>query len=407
MKFFKKMGVAVATLVLAIAGAVTIGKVRESGYTDPNPSSIQRVMKDYQDEDGMAGVTEMCRQYVIDNAGVINTSSEDRIVNTIANMALRDDGVIAVATENFAEGAVQAPEDLKKTAERLFDRIGLQNDEGAVMVLDVQSRQSYMYDPSGKLFNDMSDAEIRSIKAAIQKGFELVDKGDMNGIGTGIADAYDVVARLISDPSAFQDMNNAYVVEEENGDGFSIVEKTVDGGVSIVSGITRTVTGIARTAVRIVSAVIGGIPVMVLVIGGIIFLVVRSNKKKGRQGGQAGQGGLAGQGGQGGRGARPGAPGAPGRGHRGPVNGRNLSQSGNIDTSKISTEGSTYRWSANKNPYSGLNKGRSDHGNAQSSGNNAPGGQGQFGGSKDMSGFVFPNDFGSGESSDQGINRTR
>ena len=381
MKFFKKMGVAVATLVLAIAGAVTIGKVRESGYTDPNPSSIQRVMKDYQDEDGMAGVTEMCRQYVIDNAGVINTSSEDRIVNTIANMALRDDGVIAVATENFAEGAVQAPEDLKKTAERLFDRIGLQNDEGAVMVLDVQSRQSYMYDPSGKLFNDMSDAEIRSIEAALQKGFELVDKGDMNGIGTGIADAYDVVARLISDPSTFQDMNNAYVVEEENGDGFSIVEKTVDGGVSIVSGITRTVTGIARTAVKIVSTVIGGIPVMVLVIGGIIFLVVRSNKKKGRQGGQAGHAG------QGASAGAPGRPGGFGNGHKGPAGirgGRNLSQSGNIDTSKISKEGSQYRWSANKNPYSGLNKGKAD-----------------------MSGFVFPNDFGSGETGDQGTNQTR
>ncbi|MBQ6090115.1 MAG: TPM domain-containing protein [Lachnospiraceae bacterium] len=375
MKFFKKMGVAVATLVLAIAGAVTIGKVRESGYTDPNPSSIQRVMKDYQDEDGMAGVTEMCRQYVIDNANVINAASEDRIVNTIANMALRDDGVIAVATENFAEGAVQAPEDLKKTAERLFDRIGLRDDEGAVMVLDVQSKQSYMYDPSGKLFSDMSDAEIRSIEAAIQKGFELVDKGDMNGVGTGIADAYDVVARLISDPSAFQDMNNAYVVEEDDGEGFSIVEKTVDGGISIVSGITKTVTGIARTAIKIIATVIGGIPIMFIVIGGIIFLLVRSNKKKN------------GQNGQGGKGARSGAPGAPGRGHRGPAglrNGRNLSQSGNIDTSKISTEGSTYRWSANKNPYSGLNKGKGD-----------------------MSGFVFPNDFGSGENSDQGTNQTR
>jgi len=384
MKFFKKMGVAVATLVLAIAGAVTIGKVRESGYTDPNPSSIQRVMKDYQDEDGMAGVTEMCRQYVIDNANVINAASEDRIVNTIANMALRDDGVIAVATENFAEGAVQAPEDLKKTAERLFDRIGLRDDEGAVMVLDVQSKQSYMYDPSGKLFSDMSDAEIRSIEAAIQKGFELVDKGDMNGVGTGIADAYDVVARLISDPSAFQDMNNAYVVEEDDGEGFSIVEKTVDGGISIVSGITKTVTGIARTAIKIIATVIGGIPIMFIVIGGIIFLLVRSNKKKN---GQNGQNGLAGQGGQGGKGARSGAPGAPGRGHRGPAglrNGRNLSQSGNIDTSKISTEGSTYRWSANKNPYSGLNKGKGD-----------------------MSGFVFPNDFGSGENSDQGTNQTR
>ena len=381
MKFFKKMGVAVATIVLAIAGAVTIGKVRESGYTDPNPSSIQRVMKDYQDEDGMAGVTEMCRQYVIDNANVINAASEDRIVNTIANMALRDDGVIAVATENFAEGAVQAPEDLKKTAERLFDRIGLRDDEGAVMVLDVQSKQSYMYDPSGKLFSDMSDAEIRSIEAAIQKGFELVDKGDMNGVGTGIADAYDVVARLISDPSAFQDMNNAYVVEEDDGEGFSIVEKTVDGGISIVSGITKTVTGIARTAIKIIATVIGGIPIMFIVIGGIIFLIVRSNKKKN------GQNGLAGQGGQGGKGARSGAPGAPGRGHRGPAglrNGRNLSQSGNIDTSKISTEGSTYRWSANKNPYSGLNKGKGD-----------------------MSGFVFPNDFGSGENSDQGTNQTR
>lgn len=375
MKFFKKMGVAVATLVLAIAGAVTIGKVRESGYTDPNPSSIQRVMKDYQDEDGMAGVTEMCRQYVIDNANVINSSSEDRIVNTIANMALRDDGVIAVATENFAEGAVQAPEDLKKTAERLFDRIGLRDDEGAVMVLDVQSKQSYMYDPSGKLFSDMSDAEIRSIEAAIQKGFELVDKGDMNGVGTGIADAYDVVARLISDPSAFQDMNNAYVVEEDDGEGFSIVEKTVDGGISIVSGITKTVTGIARTAIKIIATVIGGIPIMFIVIGGIIFLLVRSNKKKN------------GQNGQNGKGVRSGAPGAPGRGHRGPAglrNGRNLSQSGNIDTSKISTEGSTYRWSANKNPYSGLNKGKGD-----------------------MSGFVFPNDFGSGENSDQGTNQTR
>lgn len=375
MKFFKKMGVAVATLVLAIAGAVTIGKVRESGYTDPNPSSIQRVMKDYQDEDGMAGVTEMCRQYVIDNANVINAASEDRIVNTIANMALRDDGVIAVATENFAEGAVQAPEDLKKTAERLFDRIGLRDDEGAVMVLDVQSKQSYMYDPSGKLFSDMSDAEIRSIEAAIQKGFELVDKGDMNGVGTGIADAYDVVARLISDPSAFQDMNNAYVVEEDDGEGFSIVEKTVDGGISIVSGITKTVTGIARTAIKIITTVIGGIPIMFIVIGGIIFLLVRSNKKKN------------GQNGQNGKGVRSGAPGAPGRGHRGPAglrNGRNLSQSGNIDTSKISTEGSTYRWSANKNPYSGLNKGKGD-----------------------MSGFVFPNDFGSGENSDQGTNQTR
>ena len=96
MKFFKKMGVAVATLVLSVAAAITIGQVRESSYTQPENNTIRQVMKDYEDEEGLAQLQEICKQYVVDNAMVIDSSATDKIVNTIANMAVRDDGVIAV-----------------------------------------------------------------------------------------------------------------------------------------------------------------------------------------------------------------------------------------------------------------------------------------------------------------------
>ncbi len=392
MNFFKKLGVGIATLVLSVAAAVTIGKVREPNYTQPESASIHRVMKDYQDEEGFAELTEICGQYVIDNADVIEPYETDAIVNTIANMAVRDDGVVAVATETFADGAVQTPEDLKKTAERLFDRLDLNSDEGAIMVIDTQSMQYYLHDPSGRIFADMSDAELKSVDAALKKGFEEARDGNMRGIGDGIESAYNDIAKIISNPASFRNMSNAYVVEEDGG-GMSIVEKTVDGGVSLVSGIVKTATGLVSGVFRIIG---GSSLVIVIIIAGIVILV-RSSKKKNGNNQHVNR---SGQGGQPGFGRNPGQPGQPGgmRG-RGFQNagqaGRNPSQSGNIDTSKISMQGSQYRWSANKNPYSGLNNGRPG-GNRGSVNNN--------GNQKDMSGFVFPSGFGNGDDG-QGINR--
>ena len=406
MNFFKKLGVGIATLVLSVAAAVTIGKVREPNYTQPESSSIHRVMKDYQDEEGFAELKDICSQYVIDNADVIESYETDAIINTIANMAVRDDGVVAVATEKFAEGAVQAPADLKKTAERLYDRLGLNADEGAIMVIDTESNNYYLHDPSGKIFADMSDAELRSVDAALKKGFEEAKNGNASGIGEGIESAYDDIARIISDPASFQNMENAYVVEEDGG-GMSIVEKTVGGGVSIIKGIVKTATGIVSGVFRVIG---GSSIIIVIIIAGIVILVKSSKKNNGNEQGIN----RSGQGGRPGSGARAGQPGNPGGGHLGDSvshlhekfaqkHGRNLSQSGNIDTSKISTEGSTYRWSANKNPYSGLNNGRSDHGqntvgNGHDQANNSAGNSSGFAGSKDMSGFVFPNDFGTSDS---------
>ena len=406
MNFFKKLGVGIATLVLSVAAAVTIGKVREANYTQPESSSIHRVMKDYQDEEGFAELTDICGQYVIDNADVIEPYETDAIVNTIANMAVRDDGVVAVATEKFAEGAVQSPGDLKKTAERLYDRLNLNADEGAIMVIDTESGNYYLHDPSGKIFADMSDAELRSVDAALKKGFEEARNGNATGIGVGIESAYDDIARIISDPASFQNMQNAYVVEEDGG-SMSIVEKTVGGGVSIIKGIVKTATGIVSGVFRVIG---GSSLVIIIVIAGIVILV-KSTKKKNN--GDKQDANRSGQGGRPGHGGRDGQPGQPGVRHLGDSvshlhekfaagRGRNLSQSGNIDTSKISTEGSTYRWSANKNPYSGLNKGRSDQGqNAAGTGhdrgNNTAENSSGFAGSKDMSGFVFPSDFGSSE----------
>ncbi len=432
MKFFKKMGVAVATLVLSVAAAITIGQVRESSYTQPENNTIRQVMKDYEDEEGLAQLQEICKQYVVDNAMVIDSSATDKIVNTIANMAVRDDGVIAVATETFAKDAVKNPEDLERTAERFFEKLELDKTTDAIMVIDTESTQHFMYDPSGKIFADMSEAELKSVEAALQRGFEEVANGNMNGIGEGVRDAYDAVAKIISDPSAFVDLNNAYVVESEEGIGFDIVEKTVDGrGWTIVSGIVNTAKNLVSMAFRLV----GGSSVVIFLIVGGIILIVKNNKKKNKYGqnqnGQAmsGQGGRPGRGGGPGKGYNPGHQGAPGRNFfagsqpnvpgrnffggkdPGAVNnrnnapaGRNLSQSGNIDTSKISTQGSQYRWSANKNPYSGLNNGRTGGNNAQGANNpgvNNSAGVGNNnsgfnnGEPKDMSGFVFPGGFGS------------
>ena len=391
MNFFRKIGVAVTTLVLSIATAVAIGQVRKPDYTQPESTAIQRVLKDYEDEEGFAELTEICNRYVVDNADVIDSYSTERIVNTIANMAVRDDGVVAVATETFAKGAVKTPEDLEKTAIRFYEKLGLDEASDAIMVIDTESSQYYMYDPSGKIFADMSDAELKSVEAALEKGFEEVSNGNAGGISTGVSDAYDAVARMISDPSSFIDLQSTYVQENDDG-GFNIVEKTVDGGVSLVSGIMRTATGIVSGVFKI----IGGSSIFLVVIIGAIILIVKSGKGKKSYDRSTT---VSGEGGKTGKGSHPGQTGqsgGPGRG-RGLLNagqkGRNLSQSGNIDTSKISTQGSQYRWSANRNPYSGLNKGRAD------TSNNG------FAGSKDMSGFVFPNDFGSSENGGQETNR--
>lgn len=383
MKIFKKLGVAITTLVLTITAAVAIGQIREPSYTQPESTAIQRVMKDYEDEEGFAELTEICNRYVVDNANVIGSNSTERIVNTIANMAVRDDGIVAVATETFAEDAVKSPQDLEKTAIRFYEKLELDEASDAIMVIDTQSSQYFMYDPSGKIFSDMSDAELKSVEAALKKGFEEVADGNMNGISTGVADAYDAVARIISDPSSFINLKSTYVQENDDG-GFNIVEKTVDGGVSLVKGIVKTATGLVSGVFRI----IGGSSIFIIVIIGAIVLIIKSGKKKSYN--NNGQSVMSGQGGQPGRGAHHGQPGQPGgmNGRKNILNagrkGRNLSQSGNIDTSRISTQGSQYRWSANKNPYSGLNNGKTD-------------GSGAFGGRKDMDGFVFPNDFGSGE----------
>jgi len=137
-------------------------------------------------------------------------------------------------------------------------------------------------------------------------------------------------------------------------------------------------------------------------------------------------------------GRNPGQPGQPGGG-KGILNagqtGRNLSQSGNIDTSKIAKQGSQYRWSANKNPYSGLNRGKGTYNNpgsatngannntgsaangaynnpgrAANGANNNPGSGRQHNnasesGIRDMSGFVFPSDFSPHSDDGQNMNR--
>ncbi|MCR5830096.1 MAG: TPM domain-containing protein [Lachnospiraceae bacterium] len=424
MKFFKKIGVAITTLVLSIATAVTIGQIKGNDYDQPEPSSIQRMIKEYGDEDGFAELTEICDKFVVDNANVIDSAATKEIVNIIANMAVRDEGVVAVATETFAEGAVTTPEDLAKTAERIYDRLGLEAGDGAVMLIDTTSENYYFFEPESKVFNDMSEAEIKSVSAALQSGFEKVRNGDADGISDGVREAYDAISRIISDPSAFANLQSSYVQENDEG-GYNIVEKTVNGGMKVVSGIVKTATGLVSTVFKFVgrSSIF-----VVLLIGGIIILVKSSKKKnKYSNNGQNSQK-WSGQGGKAGGGRNPGQPGQPGGFKRKSYNsgqaGRNLSQSGNIDTSKISTQGSQYRWSANKNPYSGLNKGKSNYndsanagnnnyGSPANAGNNNNGGPANAGnnnyvgpanagngnrnnsesGIKDMSGFVFPSDF--------------
>ncbi|MCR5432168.1 MAG: TPM domain-containing protein [Lachnospiraceae bacterium] len=420
MKFFKKMGVAIATLVLAVATAVTIGQVRKDSYIQPEPSSIQRVIKDYEDEEGFAELTEICEKYVVDNADVIDTAATNEIVNIIANMAVRDDGVVAVATEKFAEGAVTAPQDLAKTAERIYERLGLEDGDGGVMLLDTTSENCYFFDPGGKVFNDMSDAEIKSVRAALEDGFDKVRSGDSNGISEGVTEAYDAISRIISDPSTFINLQSSYVQETDDG-GFNIVEKTVDGGMKIVSGIVKTATGLVSGVFKLIG---GSTIFVVLIIAGIVFLVKMSkNKNNGDNRNNQNDRKWSGQGGKPGMGRNPGQPGQPGGGKgKGILNagqtGRNLSQSGNIDTSKISKQGSQYRWSANKNPYSGLNRGKSTYNNSGKGTENNPGNNSGYNGknannagigsgNKDMSGFVFPNDFTAHSDDGQNMNRPR
>lgn len=352
MKFFKKTGVAIATLILSVAAALTIGYNKGTTQVSSVPAAITSVME--KESDNEMDILEAYSTYIVDDASVLSKEQENEIANLIANMSLNDRRLVACATQEFPVGTVMSGEDLDKTAQRLFDRLEL-SDSDALIFID-PANQCYYVSGGKNFLSEFSQAELNNFKASLEAGFTGSIENNKETLGPALKEAYDIISRVISNPSDFEQLEGK-VLTIDDGElavsehhGFSLFG-TIGGIFSGVAGVVKTI-------------VVGAVIIVLIVFAGLTVAFIRSRDKK--------------------RGSAENSAGNRSTQRPPQKTTRNLSESGNIDTSKIEKQGSQYRWSANKNPYSGLGNGRS--------------------GQNGQSGFSFPG-MGDGEQDDK--NRTR
>lgn len=346
MKFFRKTKVAVATLILSIAAALAIGQIKAAPVQPEVPIAIEQVVEREANRNGEVDVLDAFSTFIVDDAGILTKEQKEELANKIANMSILDKTTIACQLQAFPEGTVTSGSDLDKTAERIFDKLELSSNDAVIFIDPVN--KCYYVSGGSDFINTFSNAELNNFKATLEEGFGINDQITQQKLGEAINDAYDVLARVVSNPDSFEDYNGRLLKIED--DKLTVVESK--GFFGIAGSLFGGVFGVVKTIL------IGAFVIVVLVICGIVIPIIvkgtkNSKKKRENQNKAETASGNGGQSGAPGKGIFGGKGGAAGKGSAGANIG------GNIDTSTIETNGSQYRWSANKNPYSGLNKGKS------------------------------------------------
>lgn len=143
MKFFRKTWVAAVLSLAMIVGAVAIGQFKGQGpaATSPKELGLDNTLS-----------TSQYNQYIMDEAGALSSTEEERISLYNANWVQRYDSLIAVAVVNQVDGTVE------DYAYDLGTRMELASADG-VLVVDADSGNSYL--AVGPDY-PMSDSQITS-----------------------------------------------------------------------------------------------------------------------------------------------------------------------------------------------------------------------------------------------------
>ena len=132
MKFFKKKGVAVTVMVLAIVVAIGIGAANRKDV--PNvPTADGKYELD-------GGSTAGYAQWIMDDAGVLSSATEDMICRYNATWDGRYNSVIAVVTVRTLSG------DIADMAYQFGNEMGLGQGDALLLMVTPKSQDSWMSD---------------------------------------------------------------------------------------------------------------------------------------------------------------------------------------------------------------------------------------------------------------------
>ena len=173
MKFFQKKSVAVLTMVLCIAAAAAWGIAHRPAAAPAGGEPLDGTLS-----------TAWCRDFIVDNAGVLPEHTEEALALYDANWDQWAGSILAVVTEDAPSST--AEDGAWEWAERL--ELG-END--AILFLDIGGQDAYLL-TSGSFGARFGGAESDYLNAYLYEGFMAGD------YGAGVQNLFDHVHLLFS-----------------------------------------------------------------------------------------------------------------------------------------------------------------------------------------------------------------
>ena len=173
MEFFKKRGVALAVLVVAIVGAVFIGQSRKAGFIAKEPTALADVK--YQ-------------SWICDEAGLLSETTKQTILDYNASWDQKYYAIVAVASIDHLTGW-----DGQTYAAKLGEAWGLGRNDMILLLVKDGDWQVYCGDDVGYAMTDTQQSKLRQ---AIETTYY---SGDFDGAVTAFfrqADVFYAQARL-------------------------------------------------------------------------------------------------------------------------------------------------------------------------------------------------------------------
>ena len=180
MEFFKKRGVALAVLVVAIVGAVFIGQSRKAGFIAKEPTALADVK--YQ-------------SWICDEAGLLSESTKQTILDYNASWDQKYYAIVAVASIDHLTGW-----DGQTYAAKLGEAWGLGRNDMILLLVKDGDWQVYCGDDVGYAMTDTQQSKLRQ---AIETTYY---SGDFDGAVTAFfrqADVFYAQARLDSSGDSY------------------------------------------------------------------------------------------------------------------------------------------------------------------------------------------------------------
>ena len=159
MKFFRKRGVAIAVLVLAVLLSAAWGLAHRPAAAPAGGSAL----------DGSLS-TAWCRAYILDSAGVLSEDTEEALALYDANWNEWAGSILAVVTEPSLSGTAE------EAAWEWADRLEL-GENDAILLLDVGGQDAYLL-TSGTFYDRLAGQESSYLSAYLYEDFMA---GDYDG----------------------------------------------------------------------------------------------------------------------------------------------------------------------------------------------------------------------------------